>query len=91
MMLHPIMVMTRFLGVCTTTGTTTEQDECVIRSLLNCTNPRMLCILVTPLGVQDSKVLQQNPDVHINCHIIYNTAQKVGETFSEVCGFNRIL
>ena len=98
------MVVTRFLDMCTTTGATAEAiyNTMNVRlgSLLNCPNPWMLCTSVgvdntsVNIGVRDSiktRVLRQNPAVYFNgcpCHIIHNAAQKAGECFSEVSGFD---
>ena len=46
------------------------------------------------IGVRDSiktRVLRQNPAVYFNgcpCHIIHNAAQKAGESFTGVSGFD---
>ena len=46
------------------------------------------------IGVRDSiktRVSQQNPAVYFNgcpCHIIHNAAQKAGESFTSVSGFD---
>ena len=98
------MVVTRFLDIYTTTGATAEAIYSTMNlklgSLLNCPNPWMLCTSVgvdntsVNIGVRDSiktRVLQQNPAVYFNgclCHIIHNAAQKAGEVFTEVCGFD---
>ena len=98
------MVVTRFLDMCTTTGGTAEAIyntmNVRLRSLLNCPNLWMLCTSVgvdntsVNIGVRDSiktRVLLQNPAIYFNgcpCHIIHNAAQKAGESFLEISGFD---
>ena len=98
------MVVTRFLDICTTTSATAEgiytAMNTTLGNLLNCPNPWSLCTAVgvdntsVNIGVRDSiktRVLQQNPAVYFNgcpCHIIHNAAQKAGESFTGVSGFD---
>jgi len=93
------MVVTRFLDMCTTTGATAEAIYNMINvrlgSLLNCPNPWMLCTSVgvdnisVNIGVRDS--IKTRVLMYFNgcpCHIIHNTAQKAGESFTEISGFD---
>jgi len=71
-----------------------------VEGLLRCSNPWALCTAMevgntsVNVGVRDSiktRVLNQNLAIYFNscpCHIVHNVAQKAGESFMEVCGFD---
>ena len=98
------MIVNRFLNMCTTTSATAEgiytAMNTTLQNLLSCPNPWSLCTAVgvdntsVNIGIRDSiktRVLRQNPAVYFNgcpCHIIHNAAQKAGESFTGVSGFD---
>ena len=87
----------------TTTGTAEgiySAMNAKLEKLLHCPNPWALCTSVgvdntsVNIGVRDSiktRVLGQNSEIYLHgcpCHITHNAAQKAGESFTEISGFD---
>ena len=97
-------IVTRFLDMCPTTGSTAESIYSVLNGrleeLLQFSNPWNMCTSISVdntsvnIGIHNSlktRILHENPNIFFSgcpCHMIHNAARKASDCFCNVCGFD---